>query len=65
VEGRPGDQIFPRIARIARCRSCLVDIPQHLRVEVLRPPPDSALHTEALVLRPPFAIVVAVNDHRR
>src|SRR5512132_3441714 len=36
VDGRPGDQIFPRISRTACWRSCLYMVSNHLRVEVLR-----------------------------
>src|ERR671910_2468576 len=42
VDGRPGDQIFPRISRTACWRSCLYMVSNHLRVEVLRRPLESA-----------------------
>ncbi len=42
VDGRPGDRSFPRIARIACWRWCLLVTSNHLHVEVLRRPVDSA-----------------------
>src|SRR5512132_4285593 len=42
VDGRPGDQIFPRISRTACWRSCLYMVSNHLRVEVLRRPLEFA-----------------------
>ena len=45
VDGRPGDHIFPRITRIACWRWCLLVISNHLHLEVLPRPVDSAQYT--------------------
>src|SRR5262249_58132030 len=44
VDGLPGDHICPRIARIA-CWRFPAPIPQHLQIEVLRRPVESAEYT--------------------
>ena len=46
VDGRPGDHIWPRIALILCCR-LPTPIPNHLRIEVLRQPVESAEYTSA------------------
>jgi hypothetical protein len=46
VDGLPGDHICPRIARIA-CWRFPTPIPQHLQIEVLRRPVESAQYTSA------------------
>lgn len=44
ADGRPGDHIWPRIARIA-CWRFPAPIPQHLQLKVLRRPVESAQYT--------------------
>jgi transposase InsO family protein len=46
TEGRPGEDIWPRIARIA-CWRFPTPITQHLQLKVLRRPVESAQYTSA------------------